>query len=456
VPAARRAALILTLFILFQLGCQAGLLIPGLAKLRVAFRGGAFLVSLAALVFVTGRGRSHPAALWCVLSLGVLGLGFLNPAMNSARSAAAQIAMNVAILAPVFWVARLAVTPAVLTRVVTLLWLFQSLSAGVGVLQMYYPGRFQPKLSELVEASDVTREGAKIRLADGTQTYRPMGLTDTPGGAAGAGIYAAIFGLGRFLSARSPLVRGAAGGSILIGLFCIYMSQVRSLLVMCGISMAVFAFLFVRRGDIVRAIGVSLLIPAAAVASFVWAAAVGGDATVKRMQTLTADTAGQVYYKNRGHFLEDTVFRLLPEYPLGAGLGRWGMMYTYFGDKRAPVERRALYAEIQLTGWVFDGGVPLILTYSIALLTALTVAYRITVAVPAQSPFAVWAALVLAYDVGAVAITFNYPIFNSQGGMEFWLLNATLYAAYRSTRPAAARGPAGPALARPQPAVIAP
>ena len=35
----------------------------------------------------------------------------------------------------------------------------------------------------------------------------------------------------------------------------------------------------------------------------------------------------------------------------------------------------------------------------------------------------------LAYDVGAVALTFNYPLFIGQGGMEFWLLNAALFTA---------------------------
>ena len=42
-----------------------------------------------------------------------------------------------------------------------------------------------------------------------------------------------------------------------------------------------------------------------------------------------------------------------------------------------------------------------------------------------------WGAIVLAYSIGATALTFSYPIFLSQSGMEFWLLNATLFAAAR-------------------------
>jgi len=42
--------------------------------------------------------------------------------------------------------------------------------------------------------------------------------------------------------------------------------------------------------------------------------------------------------------------------------------------------------------------------------------------------------LIFAYDIGAVAITFNYPLFMSQGGMEFWLLNAVLFAAASNSK----------------------
>ena len=162
-----------------------------------------------------------------------------------------------------------------------------------------------------------------------------MGLTDTPGGAAGSGMYAALFGIGFFLGSRNWIVRGVAIGSIIAGLFCIYLSQVRSIMVMCGISVAALAYILARRGDGGRLTSLAILLPVVIVPSFLWASAIGGDATVRRMQTLTADSAGNVYYKNRGHFLEATLNELLPKYPLGAGLGRWGMMYGYFGDKSA-------------------------------------------------------------------------------------------------------------------------
>jgi hypothetical protein len=40
--------------------------------------------------------------------------------------------------------------------------------------------------------------------------------------------------------------------------------------------------------------------------------------------------------------------------------------------------------------------------------------------------------MVFAYDVGALAMTFNYPIFISQSGLEFWILNACLFGAWKT------------------------
>jgi hypothetical protein len=40
--------------------------------------------------------------------------------------------------------------------------------------------------------------------------------------------------------------------------------------------------------------------------------------------------------------------------------------------------------------------------------------------------------LIVAYDMAVLAVTFNYPIFIGSGGMEFWFLNALLFAAAQS------------------------
>ncbi len=142
------------------------------------------------------------------------------------------------------------------------------------------------------------------------------------------------------------------------------------------------------------------------------------------------DRPGKVYYRNRGLFLEHTVQDLLPQYPLGAGLGRWGMMNLYFGDNSDP-ERACLWAELQWTGWVLDGGVPLLLAYAAALALACRTALQITLLRNAGNLW-LWGGVLLAYNLGAVAVTFSYTFFVGQGGLEFWLLNAVLFGAART------------------------
>jgi hypothetical protein len=124
------------------------------------------------------------------------------------------------------------------------------------------------------------------------------------------------------------------------------------------------------------------------------------------------------------------------------------MMDYYFGDRSA-TRPEQIWVEIQWTGWLLDGGVPLILVYSVAVGLALFSAWRLASGRVADA-LARWAALVLAYDVAAAAVTFNYPLFIGQGGMEFWLLNGVLFAvgvqaqrAARATRRAQETGQAG-------------
>ena len=92
-----------------------------------------------------------------------------------------------------------------------------------------------------------------------------------------------------------------------------------------------------------------------------------------------------------------------------------------------------MWAEIQWTGWLFDGGVPLWIAYGLAILIALWISWRIAID-KRVGDFGVWAALICAYNVAAGAVTFSYPLFNGQGGMEFWVLNACLYTAYLAIR----------------------
>jgi hypothetical protein len=414
-------------FVLLQFACQLALLVPGIGAVRMVVRCAAFGASLALLVLLPGRGPGHPARRWAPLILGLVALGLFHPTSNTFAAGAAQLALYGAILAPLFWVSRLPITPAVLRRLVLLLWAFQSLSAFFGVLQSLYPGRFQPNVSSVIASQSADRvESLKVTLANGERIFRPMGLTDIPGGAAGAGMYTVLFGMSLLLK-ENGWFRLAGVGGMVIGLFCIYLSQTRSILIMTGVCALSMAALLAVRCDWNRLITLGAVLAVVVVGAFLWAVAVGGRSVTARLATLTEDRADSVYYKNRGVFLEQTLTDLLPLYPFGAGLGRWGMTRQYLGDESDPFSY-PIWVEIQWTGWLLDGGVPLMLVYSTALILTCAAAWRIARSrLPGDLPLE--ATVILAYDIGAVALTFNYPLFIGQGGLEFWLLNAVLFAA---------------------------
>jgi hypothetical protein len=259
-----------------------------------------------------------------------------------------------------------------------------------------------------------------------------MGLTDYPGGAANAGFYVVLLGLGLWSGERNPWLKLACLASLPIALFCLYMSQMRSMMVMTGVCSVAFIGLMALRGEGQKVATLLVTLVGVIALSFTWAVWVGGEVVTKRLSSLVDDKPSDVYYSNRGHFLERTVDELLPQYPLGAGLGRWGMMYYYFADKNDP-DRGEIWSEIQWTGWLVDGGVPLILLYCGAIGACFWVAGRAALDRQLGS-VAVLAAVIFAYDAGALAMTFNYPLFIGQNGLEFWILNACLFAACEAKR----------------------
>ncbi|UUO16204.1 MULTISPECIES: hypothetical protein [Aphanizomenonaceae] len=420
-------------FILLQFTLQLLLLIPQVGLLRVPIRGASFALSLFLLVRLKPEGNKHPATNPALIVMAILVLELsLHPQINSITAGLAQCAMYLAILSPLFWVRGLKITQVGFNSLMFLMWGIHTLSSCFGVLQVYFPGKFQPSLSTVIQNSIYGGDNLLITLTNGIQVYRPMGLTDSPGGAANAGFYALLFGVVIAIKYKNPILRltGIASGGI--GLFCIYLSQVRSILALSAISMVFLALVLIRTAQIARLTMMVSSVTALFIATFSWAVAIGGQSTLNRITSLFAGSAHQVYQENRGHFLQDTINNLLPKYPLGAGLGRWGMMNNYFGDNTY-LESQPIWVEIQWTGWLLDGGVPLILAYVAALYLAGITAWKIAIN-RKLGDFALWGGLVFAYNLGAIAITFNYPIFNSQGGMELWLLNGALFVVANNTK----------------------
>jgi hypothetical protein len=434
-------------FIVFQLLCQVALIVGDIGWARVLVRMAAFGASLALVLALRGRGSAHPASGVAVLALAVLGICVFHPETRSLVGGVAQVGLYAAVLGPLFWVPRLtSIDMPMLRRAVMILWCFHALSSALGVLQVYRPGTFQPPVSAVVESKGKGYiESLKITTATGERVFRPMGLTDVPGGAGISGLYAVLLGVGFFLTRRTPGAMAASLASIGIGVAVLYLSQVRALVVMTGISLIAIAAVLIWRRDVKRfsalIAGVFLMIAL----GFVAARSMAGPDVTRRMGTLVRASPGQVYYDNRGKFLEDALFKTLPRAPFGEGLGHWGMTATYFGGGTAS---KNVWVEIMWAGWIVDGGAPLLITYLLTLGITLWAAWSIARARPPSAeahdlPF--WAAIVLAYSVGATALTFSYPIFLSQSGMEFWLLNATLFAAARHAHQQAAAARLSPA-----------
>ncbi len=415
-------------YILLEFILQILLLFPQIGSFRVPIRIASFGVSLFLLIRWRSKGVNHPAYKPAIAVLIIMLLELsLHPHINSIISGTAQCLMYLAILSPLFWGINLKLTPKGFENLMFLMWGIHTLSSMLGVLQVYYPGKFQPPLSTFLQNSTYKGTNLLITLANGEQVYRPMGLTDTPGGASTAGLYALLFGMVIALKHPHPMMKILGISSGACGLFCIYLSQVRSVLVMAVISLLVLAVVLLITGQIFRFSVMASSVVGLFAATFSWAVAIGGTSTLKRLSSLFAASPDTVYHENRGQFLQDTIFKFLPQYPWGAGLGRWGMMNNYFGDNSDTISQ-PIWVEIQWTGWLLDGGFPLIIAYCLALFLACLTAWKIATN-RKLGDFTLWGGLVFAYNIGAIAVTFNYPLFIAQGGTEFWLLNTALFVA---------------------------
>jgi hypothetical protein len=165
------------------------------------------------------------------------------------------------------------------------------------------------------------------------------------------------------------------------------------------------------------------------VGSFVWAVTVGGDVIQERYQGIYNSGVVQSYSDNRGQFLTYTIYEQPFEFPLGAGLGRWGMMSAYFPEP-GNWQHPSLYAEIQPTGWIFDGGILMCIFYPGALIVAMRYAYKI--AIDRDSTLGDTAVVLFVIQLLVVGLCFTGPVFNTQVGIMFWLATAMLYGCHRT------------------------
>jgi hypothetical protein len=115
-------------------------------------------------------------------------------------------------------------------------------------------------------------------------------------------------------------------------------------------------------------------------------------------------------------------------------MGRWGMMFIYFSRYESSLSPY-LHAEIQVTGWVLDGGLLLLVLYAGAVAAALAFAWRWCR--PGVNPrLSYLAAVVFCLNLFVAGQSNAGPCFNTSVGIQFWMLAGALHGvANRLARP---------------------
>jgi len=427
--------------------------IPGANVVRTPLRVVDYSLVLLvwAWVLVHGRrqvGRTFVPKLLLAVCAGWLLISIAHPTTNSLISGTAQAFLVISIMSPVFWVPQLKITPERMSRLLRLIFFANLLSSMWGLGQVYMPDRFNPPDIAIFHRS-VGMEGAlSLTTSSGRRIIRPCGLTDTPGAAAGASANVIIIGLLWSLRPMPLWRRAALVGVCFFATGIIYISQVRVMLLTMVASLIATTVVFVLRGSFGKATVLAVILGTLVAGGLGWAAYVGGEAATKRFAALFEEDALTTYQQHRGGFLQKAIYEELPRFPLGAGLGRWGQIYYYFGNKAFPfgVGRGELYSEIQISAWVYDGGLPLLAMYASAALLAVWSAFRL--ALHANDPALSNAACpIFAMGLTLLAVCLGAMPFIGPAGVQFWLLTTALFVsneqtgvAARRARLAAARG----------------
>ena len=418
-------------FAIGQTALPAVLYMPGSQPLRPAIRAGAFLISLFAFgIFYFNRGGRrpvrHPADRWLILVLVCLLAMILHPDTDSLLAGVGQTALYAAVFCPLFWVpAFLATGRRQLIRVLAILLVCNGVNSVVGVLQVYDPQRWMP--AEFSSTFTMNRDilaGSTYVGPNGRRIIRPPGLYDTPGAVCGAGTVAALLGLVFFLEKMRWWKRAIALGFSASGIAAIYLSHVRSSAVVGLGMMVVYLAMLVFQGRKRRALeflgmAVGVIVVAFSVATFL-----GGQTVRDRFMSLFESPPTELYYQSRGVQLEHAFDQLLADYPLGAGLGRWGMISGYVG---VPASRQ-IWAEIQPTAWILDGGLFLLVLYGLALLATLLWELKLVRLIPGRDD-RLWASAIVAANIGTLALVVSFVPFTTQLGLQFWFLEGLLHGA---------------------------
>ena len=416
-------------FIISQTALPALLILPGTQAFRLPIRASAFLLPLAAFVkwILDPAASARPPRVqsWVFAVLGLLTVMLFHPSTPTLEGGFAHIAVYFAVMTPLFWAPSYVKTPEQLARLLWILLMCCGLNALVGVLQVYDPVRWMPAEFSRVTMANVMALGPLSYVGpNGQIIVRPPGIFDTPGSVAGPAAYATLLGVVFAVSAIPAWKRLLSLVFAGAGLAAIYLSQVRISLVTSVGMMIVYALVATRQGRAGRAAQFAILGGGLIVGAFMVAIALGGQSVLDRFMTLLATDPVSVYQTARGTQLQVTFGDLFVNHPLGSGLGRWGMVANYFGT--FSYGTGAIWAEIQLTGWMIDGGILMLALYAGALVVVAVSEYR--VAIMTRFPrLAQCGAVVLAANLGTAALIFSFTPFVTQVGIQYWFLAGALH-----------------------------
>ncbi len=427
-------------FVISQTALPALLYLPGTQAFRLPIRVSSFAISLFALIWWRLR-RSHETDLprhsagpWLFAVVATVSLMVFHPHTNSFRAGAAQVGLYVCILAPLFWAPALVQSPGHLRRILALLLICNGVNAIVGVLQVYDPARWLPQqFSRLVTDSDMGLGPVSYTGPNGEIIIRPPGLFDTPGAVAGVGMLSALLGV---IFAVEPDPDVAARGLARAGLreCCRYLSEPgprqprgtrRHDARLCAPARPA--------APVTELSGFATLSGLMLVGAFGYAATLGGESIVERVFTLFADNPMTVYYASRGGQLVYALNEFFFDFPFGAGLGRWGMTAAYFGDL-SNLGSQSIWAEIQIAGWLIDGGFLLLILYCGALVATSLSQWKLATRAP-HPLIRISAAVILAANAGTFALILSFTPFMTQIGLQYWFLAGALHGAVRGSRP---------------------
>lgn len=413
-------------FVVSQTALPALLYLPGSQNFRLGIRFAAFAISLAAFAWWQvhpHRLRPHRSTNWIYAVMGLLGIMLFHPTTTSLVGGLAHMMVYFAVLAPMFWAPHFVRSPEHLARLLGLLLICSGVNSLVGVLQVYDPDLWMPReLSRVVTESATGLGPVTYSGPGGRLIVRPPGLFDTPGAVAGPGMFAALLGVVFGLSAIPTWQRAGAFALSAAGVAAIYLSQVRVTLVIAVVMFAAYAAVLFLQRRTGKAITLGVFSGGIIGLSFVVAWTLGGDSVFDRVMTLFADDPMAVYYKARGNQLDYTLNEMLYEFPFGAGLARWGMAAGYFAGAGLP----RIWAEIQITGWLIDGGILMVALYGGALVV--NAMYELGIArTPVTPRVAACGAVVFAANLGVAIMIITFTPFVTQIGIQYWFLAGALH-----------------------------